>query len=214
MSEDPAGLEGAKARRGNRCVKPILGLLFAAVLGFAASPALAHCDGLDGPVVGAARQAIATGDVNRVLIWVQPKDVGEITTIFNETLAVRRLSPQARDLADRHFFETLVRLHRAGENAPYTGLKPAGRDLGPAIPAADKALETGSEDALAQLLAGEVRAQLHGRFQDVMAKRNFRPDDVKAGREYVEAYVAYMHFAERLYEAAQQPSAGHYEEEH
>jgi hypothetical protein len=46
-----------------------------------------------------------------------------------------------------------------------------------------------------------------------MTRRSFPVDDVNAGREYVEAYVAYVHFAERLYEAANRASAGHYEEE-
>lgn len=193
-------------------MKTTLGFLLAGVLVFGAGPALAHCDDLDGPVVGAARQALKTQDVNRVLIWVRPQDVDEIRATFEQALAVRRLGPQAQALADRNFFETLVRIHRAGENAPYTGLKPAGRDLGPAIPAADKALETGSDGALTQLLTGDVRAELHKHFENVRAKRNFRPDDVAAGREYVEAYVAYVHFVERLYEAAHAGSGGHYEE--
>lgn len=192
--------------------KATLGLLSAGVLALGAGPAFAHCDGLDGPVVEAARQALKTEDVSRVLIWVRPQDADEIRDTFKQTLTVRRLGPEAQALADRSFFETLVRVHRAGENAPYTGLKPAGRDLGPAIPAADKALETGSEGALTQLLTGEVRAQLHKQFENVMAKRNFRPDDVAAGREYVEAYVAYLHFVERLYEATHAASGGHYEE--
>src|SRR5512135_864316 len=122
-------------------------------MGFVAvRAASAHCDGLDGPVVKAAQRALQTGDVNQVLVWVRPQDEDEIEKAFDETLAVRKLSPQAQALADRYFFETLVRIHRAGENAPYTGLKPAGRDLGPAIPAADKALETGAERNLIQLV--------------------------------------------------------------
>jgi hypothetical protein len=119
-------------------------IVFAAMSLIDATPALAHCDGLDGPVVGAARMALQTADLNRVLIWVRPDDISEIRRAFDEALAIRRLGPQAQELADRYFFETLVRIHRAGEGAPYTGLKPAGRDLGPAIPAADKAVETGS----------------------------------------------------------------------
>ena len=104
-------------------------------IGFVAvRAASAHCDGFDGPVVKAAQKALQTADVNQVLIWVQPQDEDEIKTAFEETLAVRQLNPQAQAFADRYFFETLVRIHRAGENAPYTGLKPAGRDLGPAIP--------------------------------------------------------------------------------
>ena len=90
---------------------------------FAAPAAFAHCDGLDGPVVKAAQKALGTGDLNRVLIWVRPQDEDEIKKAFNETLAVRKLNPQAQAFADRYFFETLVRIHRAGEKAPYTGLK-------------------------------------------------------------------------------------------
>ena len=95
--------------------------------------ALAHCDGLDGPVVKAAQRALETRNPALVLIWVQEKDEPEIRNVFAQTLAVRVLNPQARELADRFFFETLVRVHRAGEGAPFTGLKPAGRDLGPTL---------------------------------------------------------------------------------
>ena len=106
--------------------------------------AVAHCDGLDGPVVKAAQRALATRNPALVLIWVQEKDESEIRKAFEQSLAVRELSPQARELADRFFFETLVRLHRAAEGASFTGLKPAGRDLGPAIPAAAEAVRIGS----------------------------------------------------------------------
>lgn len=104
----------------------------------------AHCDGMVGPVVKAAQQALTAGNANAVLIWVQKKDEGEVKRALEQTLAVRKLSPEAAGLADRYFFETVVRLHRAGEGEPYSGLKPAGRDLGPAIPAAERALESGS----------------------------------------------------------------------
>jgi hypothetical protein len=43
---------------------------------------------------------------------------------FTKTLAVRKQSKEAKELADMYFFETLVRIHCAGEGAPYTGLKP------------------------------------------------------------------------------------------
>ena len=58
---------------------------------------LAHCDGLDGPVVAAARQALDTGNPAHVLIWVQAKDELEIRTAFERTLAVRELSPDAKN---------------------------------------------------------------------------------------------------------------------
>lgn len=172
----------------------------------------AHCDGMDGPVVKAAQKALEARNVNLVLVWVRKDDEAVIRQAFENTLAVRKLSPHAKELADRYFFETLVRIHRAGEGAPYTGLKPAGRDLGAAVPAADKALEEATVEPLVKLLNNKVERGLREQFETAMAKKNFRGDDVAAGREFVEAYVAFIRFAERVYEAAQRPAKGHFAE--
>jgi hypothetical protein len=187
-------------------------LTLLAALTFVAPRVWAHCDGLDGPVVTAARDALQSGNINRVLIWVRGEDEARIRAAFNETMVVRKLGPKAQALADRYFFETLVRIHRAGEGASFTGLKPAGRDLGPAIPAADEAIESKSYAALERLLTEEMRHGLRTHFEAVIEKKDFSPDDVTAGRAYVEAYVAYIHYVERLWEAANRPSAGHYAE--
>lgn len=175
----------------------------------APSRALAHCDGLDGPVVSAARQALERKDVKTVLIWVKKKDETEIRKAFERTLAVRKLSPQAHELADMYFFETLVRLHRAGEGAPYTGLKPAGRDLGPAIPGADRALETGDVQPLVRLLVEATEKGVRQHFAEARAARDYPAGDVEAGREYIEKYVPFVHYVERLYRSATTAAVGH-----
>jgi hypothetical protein len=180
-----------------------------AALLFAAGPASAHCDGEDGPVVKAAQQALDSGNVNRVLIWVQHTDEAQIKDAFQKALDVRQLNPSARELADHYFFETLVRVHRAGEGATYTGIEPAGRDLGPAVVAGDKALETGAVEPLAKLLTQAVHKSVDGQFKEVMAKNNYKADDVAAGQEYVKAYVEYIHSVERIYAAAASPAHGH-----
>lgn len=172
----------------------------------------AHCDGIDGPVVRAAQAALNTGDVNLVLIWVQETDEAEVAGAFQQARAVRTLNREAQQLADRYFFETLVRLHRAGEGAPYTGLKPAGRDLGPAIPAADGALEKGSAERLLTLLSAAVQDGVREQFRHVVASKNFNTDDVRAGQAYVKAYVEFVHYVARIYEAATHPSPGHFPE--
>ncbi len=168
----------------------------------APAPSLAHCDGLDGPVVTAARKALETGDIRLVLAWVKISDEGEIRAAFEKTLAVRKVNPQARELADLYFFETLVRIHRAGEGAPYTGLKSAGRDLGAAIPAGDKAIASGSAADLTAFLTDRVRHGLEARFRKALAASRYSRDDVEAGRKYVKAYVEYIHYVEQLYETA------------
>ncbi len=170
---------------------------------------LAHCDGLDGPVVTAARKALETGNINLVLPWVQKAGEEEIRVAFEKTLKVRKVNKQAQELADMYFFETLVRVHRAGEGASYTGLKPAGRDLGPAIPAGDKAIETRSADPLLDLLTKEIRKGVQKRFHGAVDKSSYSQDDVEAGRAYVKAYVEYIHYVEQLFAAATIGSTAH-----
>jgi len=171
-------------------------------LGWIAVWGIAHCDGLDGPVVQLAIKALDTGNVNYVLPWVQEKDEPEIRSAFDHALSVRKLGPDAKALADRHFFETLVRVHRAGEGAPFTGLKPAGRDLGPAIPAADAALKDGSIEKVVRLISDAVTDGIRHRFHEAYRRARFAPDEVKAGREFVDAYVPYIHYVERLWQDA------------
>ena len=164
--------------------------------------AIGHCDTLNGPVVTSARTALEMGNVNHVLPWVLPKDEQEIRHAFDHATAVRKLGPDAKELADTHFFETLVRVHRASEGAPYTGLKPVGADLDLAIPAADRALEDGSAENVAKLLADTVRDGIQRHHAVALSLKKFAVDDVAAGRRYVEAYVRYIHYVERIWEAA------------
>lgn len=176
------------------------------------SPVMAHCDGLDGPVVTLAKKALDTGNVNLVLPWVPKVGEREIRRAFDHALSVRKLGPEAKGLADTFFFETLVRVHRASEGAPYTGLKAAGLDLGPAIPAADKALDSGSIEAVEKLLTQAIHKGLREHFHAAMSRKKFAPNDVVAGRRYVEAYVPYVHYAEGLWEAATKSAKGHHPE--
>lgn len=170
---------------------------------------LAHCDTMDGPVVKAAQKALETGDINLVLIWVQKNDEAEIKSAFERTRTVRKISAETRECADMYFFETLVRIHRVGEGEPYTGLKPAGNDLGLAIPAADNAIADGKIEPVFKLLNDAVHEGLHERFKQVVAMKDYNKDDVVAGREYVEVYVKFMHYVEGIYEAASKSPHGH-----
>jgi hypothetical protein len=172
----------------------------------------AHCDGLDGPVVKAAQKALAETNVNLVLIWVQKDDEAQIKQAFEKTLAVRKLNPEARELADMYFFETLVRIHRAGEGAPYTGLKPAGRDLGPAIPAGDKALETGDIEPVVKLLSEKMEHGVREHFKEALAKKKFDKNNVEAGRDFIRAYVEYIHYVEGIHDATASAAHGHFPE--
>lgn len=177
-------------------------LMTTAALGLLASPAFAHCDSIGGPVVQDAQRALEAQDVTPVLKWVAAEDEGEIRSAFDMTLVVRDESDAARAVADRYFFETLVRVHRATEGEGFTGLKPAG-SVEPAIAAADQALEDGNIDPLADELASAIRHGVEERFAVAYEKRQTAEDSVEQGREYVDAYVQFTHFAEQASQLAE-----------
>jgi len=173
----------------------------------------AHCDTMDGPVVQAAQKALETKNINLILIWIPPENEAEIQDIFQKTLNIRELSPEARELADRLFFETLVRLHRAGEGAPFTGLKPAGSESSPAIQAADQAIHTGEIQNLLEQITDIVVQGIKKHFQQVKVHRDFPSDDIPAGRKYIASYVEFIHYVERIFKAASASAPGHFHEE-
>lgn len=160
------------------------------------STSFAHCDSLDGPVIDDARTALNERSLKPVLKWIGLDDEKDLTAAFNDTLEVRAVNPQVRELADKYFFETLVRLHRATEGAPYTGLKPAG-SASEAAKAADKALAQGNVDALAQKLGEKVTKYVTKQFHETLQRA--ASESVSDGREFVDNYVRYVHSIEEVH---------------
>lgn len=183
-------------------------LLLLALLVLPARRSYAHCDTLDGPVVHTARAALEKGDVTPLLKWVQAENESEIRQAFQQTMAVRAKGPEAKELADRYFFETLVRIHRAGEGAPYTGLK-AGDAVDPAVALADKALAGGSVDTLVEVLTKAMADGIRERFAHARETSQHAEESVLSGRQYVAAYVAFTHYVEGLH-ALITGGAGHH----
>jgi hypothetical protein len=190
---------GTRVRIAWSIMKPLVAFL---LLTFISLPLFAHCDSVKGPVVVAAQQALAKGDVTPVLKWVRAEDEKEIRDAFAKTMEVRTQSAAAKAMADRWFFETLVRVHRAGEGAPYTGLQDADVKVDEGIELADASIESGSLEAAEKALVAAVSSGLRQRFAEVVKAREHAGHNVEAGRHYVHAYVEFIHYAERLHQAA------------
>ncbi|MDD1720763.1 MAG: DUF6448 family protein [Euryarchaeota archaeon] len=158
-----------------------------------------HCDTIDGPVVSAARVALDTGNVNFVLIWVPESAENELKEVFEKTLRVRKTGAEAQVVADEWFFENVVRLHRAGEGAPFTGLKRAGLDWGPVVPRAEKAIETNDATDAIGFVMQAIENDLQQRFKRAISTKNYGVNDVRAGREFVEAYINFVVYSHHLY---------------
>jgi hypothetical protein len=188
----------------------LLPFTITSILALVPAAARGHCDTLDGPVVVTARTALEKGKVEPVLAWVAPGDEAEIRDAFARARSVRKGGKEARELADRWFFETVVRVHRAGEGAPFTGLKSA-ETLEPAVAAVDAFAAGGDAKRVEDLLVHAVREGLHAHLARLSAEKP-PANDVAAGRRWVAAYVPFVHWAETVHTAA--TGAGGHGSEH
>jgi len=161
--------------------------------------AFAHCDSYDGPVIKEAQQALALNNVDLVLKWVDATDEPEITKLFNKTYELKNGDTEIYAIVEKHFLETLVRLHRATEGVGYTGLKPAG-SASPIVVMADKSIEDKDIDNLTSKFIAHIEKVVREKYKKVEELNLVKDQSIEKGREYVDAYVDYTHTLEGIHE--------------
>lgn len=176
----------------------IIGMVLLVGLALVLMPqkASAHCDTMDGPAVKDGKIALETGNINYAYKWIFAEYEAELKEIFDLSRKVRTLGKEAQEVADRWFLENFVRIHRAGEGAPYDGLKPAGTVLDPKVAAADESIALGNMSPLKGLVTEEEYHALEKKFNQAIALKDFDINDVEAARAYVAAYVTFFKMAE------------------
>lgn len=160
--------------------------------------ASAHCDSYDGPVVQDALKALEENKVELVYKWVSENQEEEISTLFEKTYKFKKKDQEIYQLLEKHFLETLVRLHREGEGAPYTGLKPAGSTK-QIITLTDKALSEKDLPSLLEKLNTHIARVLQEKYDTVVALQEVKDESPEKGRAYVAAYVDYTHSIEAIH---------------
>ncbi len=173
-------------------------LILFAILLFASQATYAHCDSYDGPVIKDAVLALKTNDVNPVLKWITKDQENEITNLFHKTYSLRNGDKEVYEIVEKHFFETLVRLHRETEGAPYTGLKPAGSTK-QIIQMTDEAIKVGNVDGFLLKLNKHIEKAVREKYDKVLQLSKVKDNSTKEGREFVAAYVDYTHTIEALH---------------
>lgn len=186
------------------------GLVVAVVYGLFTALAEAHCDTMNGPLIPEAQAALEKGDVTPILKWVSEENEAEIKNAFAKAVAVRVKGPETKELADHYFLETLVRIHRAGEGAPYTGIKD--EPVPPIVAIADQSLVNGSAEEMITKMTGHMAGAIREKFNKALKTKKHAEESVTAGREYVEAYVQYIHYVEGLRDTIM-ASSGHHSSE-
>lgn len=157
----------------------------------------AHCDTMSGPVAVAAGKALESSDIKLAQIWVGRNQEKELQERFRECMSVRKMGGRAKELADKYFVETVIRLHRQAEGMPFTGVKPA-QPLPPDVAAAEKALEAGEIKIVTDLLNEKIQSGVRKWFDQAMQAKKHKDKSIETGREWVDAYVKYVVYVHGL----------------
>ena len=190
------------------CSLTILSFVFVSLfMIFGPLQASAHCDSYDGPAIKDAMIALETNNVNLVLKWITPEQEKEVIPLFNKTYALKSGDKEVYAIVEKHFFETLVRLHRETEGAPYTGLKPAGTTK-KIVQLSDQAIVNKDIEALLGKLNSHIGKVIKEKYEKVAALDKVKNDSPENGREFVEAYVDYTHTIEAIHDIVEQ-GGGH-----
>jgi hypothetical protein len=160
---------------------------------------LAHCDTMDGPLVADIKKSLKSKNIMPVLKWIKKSDEEEIKNMFERVLSFSKENSEQKELLDMYFIETVVRVHRKGEGAPYNGLKPSGFPIDPIIKKGDLSITSGKVDDLAELLSKEIKIKIKNKFEKAWELKKNANLDVEIGRKYTEAYADYIHFIESLH---------------
>lgn len=174
-------------------------LIILSLLLLTTNVSFAHCDSYDGPVIKDATKALETNNVSLVLKWITDEQEKEIVPLFNKTYSLKTGDKEVYAIVEKHFFETLVRLHRETEGAPYTGLKPAGTTK-QIIQMTDKALKEGKVDDFLVILNSHSDKIIREKYKKVAGLDKVKDNSIEQGRAFVEAYVDYTHTVEALYD--------------
>lgn len=166
------------------------------------TPVFGHCDWIKGPVVLDAQAALDKADIAPVLKWIPANREKEVRDAFAQTLAVRKQSAEAKELADRFFFETVVRIHREFEGAAFHGLRGEEYTPDPSIVAAERALESGSLEEVEKMLDADIATGLRERFRHARHTKEHATHNANAGRQYVHEYAEFIHYVLRLHQDA------------
>lgn len=186
-----------KTQKGLKRIVGKAGFLLGMIMMLISAPTYAHCDSYDGPVIQDAFKALDQNDVGLVMKWIEKDHEAEITSLFNKTISLKEKDAEIYNIVEKHFLETLVRLHREGEGAPFTGLKPAGSTT-PIIKMADESIANEDVDSLLSKLTNHIQKEITEKYEKVNTLSKVKDNSIAEGRAYVAAYVDYTHTLEAI----------------
>lgn len=198
---------GASSMQNAKKNQSVLWIVFLSLfITIGTPPVSAHCDSFDGPTIKDAVKALETNNVSLVLKWISREQEDVVVPLFQKTYALRTGDQDVYKIVEQYFFETLVRLHRETEGAPFTGLKPAGTAK-KIVQLSDQALDRKDIEGLLIKLNNHLGKVLREKYEKVASLEKVKDKSAANGREYVAAYVDYTHTIEAIHDIADRSGA-------
>jgi len=82
------------------------------------------------------------------------------------------------------------------------------------VPRAEKAVETNDATDTISFVLHTIEEDLQQRFKRTISTKNYGVNDVRAGREFVEAYINFVVYSHHLYARVIQGQGGSEEQKH
>ncbi len=159
---------------------------------------------LDNKVIEAARQALDTEMVEFALAFVPKGQELEIIEAFEKTIKVRKHGPVSADLAERYFFDTILRAHRSSLRRA-TKQQRMVLSFDELDQIADDAIATGYPEELIESFRNILEEEIAARLRTISELEKDKNAGVEKGRNFATAMLAFKEWTFQLYEKAKSP---------
>ena len=147
-----------------------------------------------GPVLSAAKRALETGNADYILIWIPEESENTLKNLLEKVCCEINIHKNACDDIVDWYFNTVNRLHTVYCGPHNLNLSTKAHAEKKIIYLAERACKSGNYQDITSVIQDTPDGEMRQRFNDVIKKRNYRAENIAAGRVYVSAFTDFIVF--------------------
>jgi hypothetical protein len=151
-----------------------------------------------GLLMRAARRALETGNADHILIWVPAGSENTLKNLHEKACCEHTIRTGRKNPAADWYYRKACCFHASwcGPHDLDSAAKtPEGKKI---ISLVEQACESGSLAEITMVMPATAREKLQQQFDDLRQKQTFSPEDICAGRRYVEALSGFTALVKEL----------------
>ena len=152
-----------------------------------------------GPVMSAAKRSLETGNAQYILIWISEESENTLKNLLEKVCCEINTQKNARDHIVDWYFNTVNHLHSVYCGLHNLNLSTKTPEEKKIIILVEGACKSGNFKEITAIFQDTPDGEIRQRFNDVMKKRNYRLENIAAGRMYVLAFTDFIAFLNTRY---------------